>query len=88
VDPNELFPACHCEERSDEAIQLDCHGRQASLAMTNEGVHQQRSEESSRSFDRGGVRESKWILRCAQNDSGLFAAPTKIRLRRAARILI
>ena len=27
--------ACHCEERSDEAIQLDCRARQAGLAMTN-----------------------------------------------------
>jgi hypothetical protein len=25
---------CHCEERSDEAIQLDCDGAQARLAIT------------------------------------------------------
>jgi quinoprotein glucose dehydrogenase len=28
------FLLCHCEERSDEAIHLDCRGRQTSLAMT------------------------------------------------------
>jgi hypothetical protein len=57
---DELGPGCHCEERSDEAIQLDCDEWPASaaavgfasLAMTNQEVHQQRSEKSSRRFER------------------------------------
>src|SRR5947207_14790204 len=71
-----ILPTCHCEERSrfgrlkaqsqsrgDEAIQLDCRGRQASLAMTNKGVHQQQSEESTHC-----PSSKPWILRSAQND--------------------
>src|SRR5690606_34845620 len=45
--PADEPPACHCEERSDEAIQMDCRGRHASRAMTNPGVHQQPAKNPS-----------------------------------------
>ena len=47
----------------------------AGLAMTNKGVHQQRSEESSRTLALADtLRESNWILRFAQNDRPFFDA--------------
>ena len=45
---NELFSACYCDERSDEAIQLDCRGRLR--RPRNREVHQERSEESISTF--------------------------------------
>ena len=55
---DELY-ACHCEKRSDEAIQLDCDecvslgGRGRLRRPRNDkhrSVHQQRSEESMRAY--------------------------------------
>jgi hypothetical protein len=34
---DELSKSCHCEKRSDEAIQLDCFVGIAARAMTNRG---------------------------------------------------
>ena len=66
----EQLYACHCEKRSDEAIQLDCDecaasadaARFADFAMTNSDV-QQRSEEST-----CGMQAKVWILHFVQND--------------------
>jgi hypothetical protein len=53
-----MNPVCHREERSDVAIhlefQLDCHARQAGLAMTNPMSLLARSK---------ATRQSSWVSR-------------------------